>query len=96
MLLKSWIWQESENRKISGSAQVFFNHFLHLAIGWVELITEEKERNVRFFVYAWEKVDRIVRSSSGGVLELEDSDDDSTNGEGHAQGPEHEAIHPAL
>ena len=45
------------------------------------MITKEKERNVRFFVYAWEKVDRIIRSSSGGVLELEDSDDDSTNGE---------------
>ena len=69
--------------------QVFFNHFLHLAIGWVGLITKEKERNVRFFVYAWEKVDGIIRSSSGGVLELEDSDDDSTNGEGHTQGPEH-------
>ena len=96
MLLKSWIWQESENRKISGSAQVFFNHFLQLAIGWVELITKEKERNVRFFVYAWEKVDMIIRSSSGGILELEDSDDDSTNGEGHAQRPEHEAIHPVL
>ena len=65
-------------------------------MGWVELITKEKERNVRFFVYAWEKVDRIIRSSSGGVLELEDSDDDSTKGEGHAQRPEHEAIHPAL
>ena len=49
------------------------------------MITKEKERNVRFFVYAWEKVDGIIRSSSGGALELEDSDDDSTNGEGHAQ-----------
>ena len=47
-----------------------------------------------FFVHAWEEVDGIIRSSS--ALELEDSDDDSTNGEGHAQGPEHEAIHPAL
>ena len=70
--------------------------FLQLGRAWVELITEEKERNVRLFVHAWEKVDGIVRSSCGGVLELEDSDDDSTNSEGHAQGPEHEAIHPAL
>ena len=35
-----------------------------------------------FFVYAWEKADGIIRSSS--ALELEDSDDNSTNGEGHA------------
>ena len=48
------------------------------------MINKEKERNVRFFVYAWEKVDGIIRSSSGGGLELEASDDDSTNGEGHA------------
>ena len=38
-----------------------------------------------FFVHAEEKVDGIIRSSSGGVLELEDSDDDSANSEGHAQ-----------
>ena len=38
-----------------------------------------------FFVHAWEKVDGIIRGSSGGVLELGDSDDNSTNGEGHAQ-----------
>ena len=38
-----------------------------------------------FFVHAWEKVDGIIRSSSGGVLELGDSDDNATNGEGHAQ-----------
>ena len=51
---------------------------------WVGLITEEKERNVRFFRLRLGKVDRIIQSSSG-VLELEDSDDNSTNGEGHAQ-----------
>ena len=56
----------------------------------------EKKRSVRVFVHAGEEVDGIVRGSRGGVLELEDSDDDSTNGEGHAQGPEHEAIHSAL
>ena len=60
------------------------------------MINKEKERNVRFFVYAWEKVAGLIRSSSGGGLELEASDDDSTNGEGHAQGPEHDALHPAL
>ena len=62
----------------------------------VELVTKEEERNVRVFVHAGEEVDAIIRGSSGGVLELEDSDDNSTNSEGHAQGPEHEAIHPAL
>jgi hypothetical protein len=64
-------------------------------VDWVDLIIKEKEKNAQFFfVHAWEKVDGIIRSSS--ALELEDSDDNSTNGEGHAQGPEHEAIHPAL
>ena len=61
---------------------------------WVDLIIKEKERNVWFFRSRLGEVDGIIRSSS--ALELEDSDDDSTNGEGHAQGPEHEAIHPAL
>ena len=60
----------------------------------VELITKEEERNVWFFRSCLGKVGGIIRSSS--ALELEDSDDNSTNGEGHAQGPEHEAIHPAL
>jgi hypothetical protein len=65
-------------------------------IEWIGLIwsSERKRGTFGFFVHAWEKVDGIIRSSS--ALELEDSDDDSTNGEGHAQGPEHEAIHPAL
>jgi hypothetical protein len=98
LLLKSWIWQESENRKNSGRAQVFFNRLLHLATEQIGLSWSPRRKRgpFGFFVHAWEKVGRIVRSSSGGVLELEDSDDDSTNGEGHAQGPEHEAIHPAL
>ena len=61
---------------------------------WVDLIIKEKERNVWFFRSRLGEVDGIIRSSS--ALELEDSNDNSTNGEGHAQGPEHEAVHPAL
>ena len=72
------------------------NAVLVEVIKWIGLIwsSKRKRRTFDFFAYAWEKADGIIRSSS--ALELEDSDDNSTNGEGHAQGPEHEAIHPAL
>ena len=48
----------------------------------VELITKEEERKVWFFRSCLGKVGGIIRSSS--ALELEDSNDNSTNGEGHA------------
>ena len=73
-----------------------YDFFLWEAGPGLSWSSRKKRGTFGFFVHAGEEVDGIIRSSSGGVLELEDSDDDSTNGEGHAQEPEHEAIHPTL
>jgi hypothetical protein len=64
---KSWIWQESENQNISRSTQVSFNHLPHLAIERIGVSRSPRRRRGTFgsFVHAWEKVDGIIRGSSG-------------------------------